>query len=100
MGKIPTAAILPMILLWGCGTPMAWQGPPGTGQQDLAETRSECLHQAEAWRSHNAQVSQQTVVQTDVSGQQRAPGDLYRTADQLFEQCMVAQGYKLVPREH
>lgn len=99
MGKNLAAAVLPMTLLCGCGTPLVWQGPAGTGQQDLAETRSECLHRAEAWRSHNAQVYQQTGVQTEVNGQQRAPNDLYRTADQLFEQCMVAQGYKLVPRE-
>ena len=33
-----------------------------------------------------------------MNGQTRAPNTLYRTADQLFEQCMVAQGYKLVPK--
>jgi hypothetical protein len=93
-----TAAVLPLTLLFGCGTPMVWQGPPGTDQQDLAQTRSECLHQAEAWRSYNAQVYQQTSSQTEVTGQQRAPDDLYRTADQLFDRCMIAQGYKLVPQ--
>lgn len=98
MGKKLAAAVLPITLLWGCGTRLAWQGPPGTGQQDLAEMRSECQHQAEAWRTYNAQVYQQTSLQTDVTGQQRAPDDLYRTADQLFERCMIAQGYKLVPQ--
>jgi len=71
---------------------MVWQGPPGTGQQDLAQTRSECQHQAEAWRTYNVQVYQQTSLQTDVTP------DLYRTADRLFDRCMIAQGYKLVPQ--
>jgi hypothetical protein len=98
MRKMLTAAVLPMALLFGCGTPMVWLGPPGTGQQDLADARSECLHQAEAWRSHNAQIYQQTSIQTEMNGQRRGPDDLYRTADQIFEQCMLAKGYQLVPR--
>ena len=96
MGK--NLAVLPIALLCGCGTPLVWQGPAGTAQEDLAATRSECLHQSEAWRSHNDQVYQQTALQTEVNGQTRAPNTLYRTADQLFEQCMIAQGYKLVPK--
>jgi hypothetical protein len=92
------AALLPIALLCGCGTPMVWQGPPGTGQQELTATRSECQHKSEAWRSYNDQVYQQTSMQTEVNGQPRAPNELYRTAGQLFDQCMSEHGYKLVPK--
>lgn len=97
--RIALVAALPLALLFGCGTPMVWQGPSGTGQQELGDAKRECLSRAEAWRSHNEQVYQQTALPAEVSVQQRAPGDLYRTSDQVFDQCMRAEGYKLVPRE-
>ncbi len=96
--KNTLAAAALTALVFGCGTPMVWQGPPGSGEQELADTRSECRHQADAWRLHSDQIYQQTATQTEVNGQRRDPDDLYRTADRRFEQCMVAQGYKLVPR--
>jgi hypothetical protein len=78
---------------------MVWQGPSGTGQQELSDAKRECLTRSQAWRSQGEQVAQQTVIPNESNGQQRASGYLYRTEEQLFDQCMVAQGYKLVPRE-
>jgi hypothetical protein len=99
MTKALLTAALPLALLCGCGTPMVWQGPSGTGQQELSDAKRECLTHAEAWRSHNELVYQQSVEPAEAIGNQRASADLYRTENQLFDQCMVAQGYKLVPRE-
>ena len=97
MGKT-LVSVLPIAILCACGTPMVWQGPPGTGAQDLSDTRRDCYGRAQAWRSYNAQVYDQTSIETQVNGQLRAPNYLYRTADQLFQECMLAQGYKLVPQ--
>ncbi len=100
MTRTHLVAALPLALLCGCGTPMVWQGPAGTGQQELADVKRECLSRAEAWRSQKEQVAQQSVIPTEGNQQQqRASGYLYNTQDQLFDQCMVAQGYKLVPHE-
>ena len=99
MTRTHLVAALPLALLCGCGTPMVWQGPAGTGQQELSDVKRECLSRAEAWRSQKEQVAQQSVIPGELNAQQAASGYLYRTQDQLFDQCMVAQGYKLVPRE-
>lgn len=97
MGKT-LVSVLPIAILCACGTPMVWQGPPGTGAQDVSDTKRDCYDRAQAWRSYNAQIYDQTSIETQVNGQLRAPNYLYRTADQMFEKCMVAQGYKLVPQ--
>jgi len=98
MRRTFVAAALPLALLGACGTPMVWQGPAGTGQQELSDAKRECLTRSEAWHSQKAQVAQQTVIPTESTGQLPDTGYLYRTGEQLFDQCMVAQGYKLVPR--
>ena len=99
MRRILVVAALPVALLGGCGTPMVWQGPAGTGQQELSDAKRECLSRSEAWRSQKQQVAQQTVIPDPSSGQQNATDYFYQTEDRLFNQCMVAQGYKLVRRE-
>ena len=35
---------------------------------------------------------------TSGSADPRSTDELYSTADRLYQQCMVAEGYKLVPR--
>ena len=99
MTRTHLVAALPLALLCGCGTPMVWQGPAGTGQQELSDVKRECLSRAEARRSQKEQVAQQSVIPAEVNEQQRVSGYLYSSQDQLFDQCMVAGGYKLVPRE-
>lgn len=92
------AATLIAAILSGCGTPLVWRGPAGTGEQDLADARHECYARSEAWRVHNEQLSQQDVTPMHgVNGDQRLPSNVYNTADKMFQDCMVAQGYRLVP---
>lgn len=90
--------MLPALLLCACGTPMVWQGPAGTSEQDLANTKRECLTRSESWRRYNTQVTDQASIQTSGSADPRSTDELYSTADRLYQQCMVAEGYKLVPR--
>jgi len=90
--------VLPAVLLSGCGTPMVWQGPAGTSEQDLANTKRDCLNRSESWRQYNTQVTDQASIQTSGSGDPRATDEMYRTADQLYQRCMLAEGYRLVPR--
>ena len=92
-------AAVPLALLCGCGTPMVWQGPAGTGQQELSDVKRECLSRTEARREYNEQLYQQTVTQPEITSEPGAPGDFYRTGSRQFDRCMVAQGYKLVPRQ-
>ena len=90
-------AIVPLALLWSCGTPLVWRGPPGTGQQDLAEARSECQHRADAFRAQNAPNYRANPIDVKGNPQGQQPYDeLYRITNQMFQQCMTEKGYTLV----
>ena len=67
MTRTLLVAALPLALLCGCGTPMVWQGPAGTGQQELSDVKRECLSRAEAWRSQKEQIAQQSVIPAEVN---------------------------------
>jgi hypothetical protein len=93
-----TGLVLPFAL-FGCGTPLVWQGPPGA---DLAGIRSECEHRAEAWRQHSDLMYQyQTAIDPTqtVNGPPRATEERYRNVDQIFADCMRDQGFTLVARD-
>jgi hypothetical protein len=95
-----SAVVLPIAVLFGCGTPLVWRGPAGTGEQDLADTKRACLARSEAWRGLNMQAYNQSgAMYNEMNNQRAVPGELYRSADQLFQQCMREEGYTLVPRE-
>jgi hypothetical protein len=89
--------VLPLAL-FGCGTPLVWQGPPGA---DLDETRRECEHRADAWRQHSDLMYQsQAIVEPaqNMNGPPRATEERYRAVEQIFADCMRDQGFALVAR--
>ena len=96
-----SAIALPVALLCGCGTPLVWRGPPGVGEQELRDVKRECLTRAESGRTLNMQVYDASAMD-QIEGPMQRPGkigEFYRSADQVFQQCMREQGYALVPRE-
>jgi hypothetical protein len=92
------ATLVPLALLWSCGTPLVWRGPPGSGQQELAEARSECQHQAQAWGVQNAREYKPTPIDQGYGPQyqRQSVDDFYRMTDQIFQRCMTDKGYALV----
>ena len=76
----------------GCETPMTWQGPRGSTDQQMAQARYECNQDVEADRARMMQIATQ---QNNPYLALTLPG----RAGEMFNLCMEAKGFRLVQQQ-
>ncbi len=93
------AALLLSIAVSACGSRLVWQGPPGSTREDVANASIACRQQADDWITRY----DQTYDGWDGMGDEQLPegrgGTLYNEASGIFDRCMLARGYELVPQQ-
>ena len=83
-------------LVTACGTPMMWQGPPGSTDQQLAQARYRCNQDVYDWKMR---MYPQLQKQTDPYFMTASVGMMNQRAEEMFNMCMGATGYNLVPQQ-
>ena len=80
-------------LVTACETPMMWQGPPGSTDQQLAQARYRCVQDVYDWKMR---MSPQLQKQTDPYFMAASVGMMNQRAKEMFNMCMEANGYRQI----